>query len=401
MNNLTGNNSSEMLHLLLDGELASVQEVPLFSALAANENLRGEMKDLIAIRNSVHRDEEAFIPPFAATAAVFQSTGFSLPLAASAVAAGTTGGGFYSILKSVWVPILVAGMSAFITYFLVSANYNQQIASIKSGIQKNYAVNNAQSNAGNSGQIMNNHPTAPKVIIKYVKVPAIISSESTVSNADALPTIEPIADNISSTRIHYQNPASIHLNPILNTPFKPMSSAYEPMYAKLSIHPKEYMFILRGLTGATVPSVNASTPAGSGLSNISLGFYFLSPYNNIHIGVEGGQEPFSQNFVNTEGGRKFRYEQRPNVVFGGVGAIGKLNSKIDFLYDAQPFGQLFVGGSELGPLGKMMAGLTWGSDNLGLNAFLALEGSFLAYQNQSIWYTSQKFGITYGFSVQF
>jgi hypothetical protein len=401
MNNLTGNNSSEMLHLLLDGELAQVQEVPLFSALAANENLRGEMKDLISIRNTVHRDDEAFVPPFAATAAVFQSTGFSLPMAGTALSAGTAGGGFYGFLKSVWIPILVAGMSSLITYYIVSGNYNDQIASMKSVSQKSTVSNNSQSNAGFGENLINNQAPAPKVIIKYVKVPTITSSESTVSKAEALPTVEPVDEKISSTSIHYQNISPIRSNSMLSTPFRPTSSSYEPMYATLNIHPKEYMFIVRGLTGVTMPSVNASTPAGSGLTNISLGFYFLSPYSNIHIGVEGGQEPFSQNFVNTEGSRKFRYEQRPNVVFGGVGAIGKLNSKIDFLYDAQPFGQLFIGGSELGPLGKMMAGLTWGSDSWGLNAFLALEGSFLAYQNQSIWYSSQKMGITYGFSVQF
>lgn len=401
MNNLTGNNSSEMLHLLLDGELAQVQEVPLFNALAGNEELRGEMKDLIAIRNSVQRDDEAYIPPFAATAAVFQGVGFSLPTAGAALSAGSAGGGFFGILKSVWLPVVVAGLSALITYYIVSGNYNEQIANLKSGIQKNSILNNAQSNAGIGGNIENTKIPEPKVIIRYVKVPTIVANEVNDKRFLETPSIEPIVNKISSSSIIYQNPAPINASVLNNNALKPISAVYQPMYSKLSLHPKEYMFILRGLTGSTIPSVNASTPAGSGISNISLGFYFLSPYDNIHIGVEGGQEPFSQDFVNTEGGKRYRYEQRPNVAFGGVGAIGKLNSKIDFLFDAVPFGQLFIGGSELGPLGKMMAGLTWGSDSWGLNAFLGLEGSFLTYQNQGIWYTSQKIGITYGFSVQF
>ncbi len=85
MNGEFNSNQSEMLHAYLDGEATSTEEHVLFSALAENEDLRNEMRDLLAIRNAVHGDKEAFAPPLAATAAIFAGLGFSNPASASAV----------------------------------------------------------------------------------------------------------------------------------------------------------------------------------------------------------------------------------------------------------------------------------------------------------------------------
>ena len=76
MNEYTANSSSEMLNLLFDGELDSTMETQLYASLLENEDLRTELRELITIREAVHKDTEAFALPAAATQNVFSKLGY-------------------------------------------------------------------------------------------------------------------------------------------------------------------------------------------------------------------------------------------------------------------------------------------------------------------------------------
>ena len=77
---------SERLHAYLDGELNSAEEDTLFRDLAGSQELRGEMRDLVAIRNAVTSDKQGMIPPLAVTTALFTGLGFSVPASATTMA---------------------------------------------------------------------------------------------------------------------------------------------------------------------------------------------------------------------------------------------------------------------------------------------------------------------------
>lgn len=84
INNLHLSSESEQLLVsFLDGELSLEKEQELFSQLAVNDNdIRSSMRELLAIRNAVQHDVEAFTPPTESKDIIFSSIGLSLPKAA-------------------------------------------------------------------------------------------------------------------------------------------------------------------------------------------------------------------------------------------------------------------------------------------------------------------------------
>ena len=419
MSSITGDSVSEKLSLLLDGELSPEQEVSLFSELTLNDELRSEMRELLSIKNAVHSDSEAFVPSLAATTAVFQKAGYALP------------GAYYIGLKSLlikyaWVPLLVAVLTGFTTFSVMKNNHDTEIAALNSDMSKmrdivlSYKTKIDRLNAENAQlQIVVSKPPVIREVIKYVKVPYVSAKEVSVQDEDlALTQMDlretdtknlngnnnlPLLSMSMGTDGYYSgNHSQIHLNNRTGEQLEYIldNSSYSPMPTNIYSNEKEYYIRFGGLAGITYPSVNVNSPAE--LSNLIFGFYFLSPYEDTYIGIEGGREPFSQQFYNVDpDGHKYLYEQRPNIWWGGTGIVAEFGNKIDALMGARPYAKLFLGASELGPLGKVSAGFNWKSTAWGLGAFLGVEGSMLGYQNQGAWYTSQKLGLTYGMSIQF
>ncbi len=103
-------NYSEMLHDFVDNSLATANEETLFQALAADEDLRFELKYLLTLRDTIREDDEAGVVPLASTRSIFSTLGYTAP-----VAVGAGGGiaasqlGILSLLKS-WGGYLMAGL---------------------------------------------------------------------------------------------------------------------------------------------------------------------------------------------------------------------------------------------------------------------------------------------------
>ncbi|MCU0331177.1 MAG: hypothetical protein MUC47_09430, partial [Candidatus Kapabacteria bacterium] len=84
MENLTPLTNDVALYAFMDGELDVLHEQSLFNELAANPDLRSEMKDLLSIRNAVHRD--IIVPPTTSEASILAAAGLS-PSVSAAIAA--------------------------------------------------------------------------------------------------------------------------------------------------------------------------------------------------------------------------------------------------------------------------------------------------------------------------
>ena len=412
MNELNGNKASEKVTQLLDGELPASEESQLFSELSLNEELRSEFRDMVSIKNAIQNDTEAFVPPVSATAAVFQKAGYALP------------GAYFSGLKTMfvkyaWIPVLVAVLTGFTTFSVMKNRENSTLAAMSQKIEtlqnQLLASDSKISDLTAENQrleIAANKPSEIREVVKYVKVPVVTSREliSTAENEtknDEIINNNANNDNLTefslSTHQEEKNSRANLLqneNMTYNSGYGQLNPAYYPLDNKPNPKSEKYYMSFRGMAAAAYPQVDVDSPEE--FSNFSISFLFLSPYEDTYIGVEAGREPFSQQFYNVdEDGKKYLYEQRPNVWWGGAGFVANFGRKIDALFDARPYGRLLLGASELGPLGKVSAGLSWKSDAWGLGAFLGLEGSLMGYQNQGQWYSSQKFGITYGMSIQF
>jgi len=197
MNTYNAQNPSEMLHLLFDGELDSSMETPLYASLVQNEDLRSELRELIAIRDSIRRDVEAYTPPFAATQGIFSKLGYTPPIIPKAV--NNAPFGFWGLMRQkLWNPAVTAFLASIITALLFlnfyqgNENDNTQLAS--SGIDKinkssviPSGASSTETTVGNINQPVS-EPTnvIVKERIKYVYITKNESSPAAEQNQESV-----------------------------------------------------------------------------------------------------------------------------------------------------------------------------------------------------------------------
>ena len=103
-------------------------------------------------------------------------------------------------------------------------------------------------------------------------------------------------------------------------------------------------------------------------------------------------------FEGDRNGQLIRYEQFPNMFWAGI--TGRYTGNDFGSIPLAPYGQVFLGGSEYGPLGRASAGLQY-SPVGPLVFLLGLEGSAMMYSFQGTTYISPKLGFTYGVGFRF
>src|SRR5210317_832188 len=87
---------SELLSQYLDNELDPAKEQELFSMLSENDALQSEMKEMLAIRETVQQDTEAYTPPQKSTKRIFAALGYTVPAATISGGLIATTGSFLS-----------------------------------------------------------------------------------------------------------------------------------------------------------------------------------------------------------------------------------------------------------------------------------------------------------------
>jgi hypothetical protein len=172
-------------------------------------------------------------------------------------------------------------------------------------------------------------------------------------------------------------------------------TALQPIAMRSMMYPA-FLVQLRGISTSSLLDVNA--PAQSiWYENVGVGLlYQLS--DNHAVGVEMGSEAFPMSFQGDVNGQIIRYQQQPQSMWAGASyryTLSPLGSS-----GLSPFGQVLVGGTSFGPLGRMTAGLSY-SPSGPLSFILGIEGMALAYQFNNTWFSSSKLGLTYGIAVRF
>jgi hypothetical protein len=177
-------------------------------------------------------------------------------------------------------------------------------------------------------------------------------------------------------------------------------SAYNPaVHANFNKEDLGFSLLVRGISATSYPNISVKNESLPIYRNFAVGGY-TNLYKNLKIGFELGNETFGLKYYNTSGAQTKLNLLNPLLFWSGVSIRGALDNKIEYLGYGQPFAQITIGGTKLGPVGKAVAGLQFSSE-MGLTFLFGVEGSMLMYKNQTQWYSTEKLGVTYGMLYKF
>lgn len=393
----------EALYAFVDGELELGDEQQLFDALASHPELRTEMKDVLAIRNAVHRD--VLFPPASAETEMLAAAGLVAPVGAVAVAGGSTamsrllhtGGG------------ILAGV--IIAYFLFNADGTSQEQRNQQALAGEGARTSATTDVttGATPAI-----TVPPVRVEtlYVRVPVktptsqspsianVNTNANTNEPSDVAPSLQDGPRTSTSMLIGTTPPMNLGYSRTLAVgPLFRDSRLVEASPLAPSVIPLPVSLQVRSLASSLsgerqIPqSVNDAILPNSA-------FALLFPVDNtLRVGAEMGVEAFHQVFRSVRDGRPVEVDQTPVLYWlGGAGEWAPW--EMDFLLDGlRPFVSGTIGYAfSQGPVGRASLGLQY--QPAGPVRFSAgVDGAILAFADSGNWFFSKKLGFTYALSV--
>jgi len=405
---------SEKLMLYLDGELPQEQEAELFSLLASQADLRTEMRDGLAIRAAIGGDIDAFTPSAEQTGAVFAGLGFTPPFSSTLSTQPKN--------RQFWVPFLwllgglcVGGAA---TFWFTQSHISQQFAHEKNALERtierlNKTVSTLSQPVMSSTEIQS--PTMEKqaqvkTVVVYRDRIVHMSNQSETVNQDSATENDMSDMSLSSSVAEDISPAKSQEISMNN---EQMLQSISPSIAVVESLPTQnttmqtnlaaalfprFWSQVRGIgTLSQYPNISASN-AVTGLTNVNVAIgYSFSP--NVAAGIEIGREPFMLKYTGTVNGRTLRYEQQSSMLLGGLILQGKTNPMENFM-GIQPVGTLFLGGSEIGTMGRLSTGVYFPL-NANVSFYGGLEYSLMNFTYQSNSFTTQKVGFTYGLQFTF
>ncbi|MCX6139808.1 MAG: hypothetical protein NTX15_03100 [Candidatus Kapabacteria bacterium] len=148
--------------------------------------------------------------------------------------------------------------------------------------------------------------------------------------------------------------------------------------------------------------LNSSEPTPESVRSTALpntAFSLTVPLTSMHrIGVEMGTESFKQTFTGFDGYRETQWTQTP-VIFWLGATYQFAPSTFEILPGLSPFALATVGAAfSQGPVARGTVGLAY--QPIGPVRFtVGLDGSALFYTFQNSWFTSTKWGLSYGLSI--
>ncbi|MFN9301948.1 MAG: anti-sigma factor family protein [Candidatus Kapaibacterium sp.] len=396
---------SEKLILYLDGELPQEQELELFTRLASSADLRAEMREGLAIRAAIGGDIDAFTPSAAQTSAVFSGLGFTPPYQQTPSQKTSS--------RYMWLPLLwlLGGLcvGGGLAFWFTQNLLNQEFADEKRELNKTIAQLQSEKNRQKPAVMssMAIEPSESAITKKPLVKTVIIYRDRFIAPANQNPdtAISAKTEDINTQSQSAENISTAYNQQVYNSKDDMMitsrnlpSSVHnnQPMIS-MSLFPKFWTQI-RGIgTVSQYPNISANS-AITGLSNVNVALgYSFNP--NLAAGIEIGREPFMLKYSGTVNGRTVRYEQQSSMLLGGLIVQARTNP-IESFMDIQPVGTLFLGGSEIGMMGRVSSGIYYPL-SANVSFYGGLEYSLMNFTYQSNSFTTQKVGFTYGLHITF
>lgn len=434
MNELTQNTPSELLTLFVDGELEGSAQTALFAELAGNLELQQELAEHLAIRESVNNDTEAFTPPLEATNAVFAGLGFTSHLESGVNTAENSGATkkepIAVFFKRIAIPVAAVILATFVTFTALD-NHNsgkldemsKELQALKHDIKNNskQVITGAEKNipiiiSKENDENGDDNPEAVAIANPGYQAAlsgnrnSVISTRAFDSEEDIAvvePKVQNPATSVSREKIYELN--TFALLDIETNNLPRVMNGDRPMtldFGSRNGTGNEYTIVARGITAQSYPSTALNPKTDPFFSNISVEGFREMPIkpeflNKFMAGFSFGQEEFAQIFNHQKPDKVYttRVEQTSWNYWGCLSLRGEFES-VDWLKGCSPFVQMSLGGSNLGAIGKGIAGLNYVSES-GLGMQLGLEFSTLLYKHQNILNNTNKLGLTYGLTVNF
>lgn len=411
-----------MVYEYADGTLDAAQEESLFMALSGNEELRSELKQLLAMKAAVKSDTLAYTPSAAATMGLFNALGFS----ASGVATGAaiSSGIKFKLLSFIgkYSHSIISGIvSSVITaivvfYFLKPAEYNQNGSYFNNS---NYSQNKSQIQApvtssfedkiAEQSKFNNNsrENAGPKIINRIIYVHDTIKSDM-IANSDGN---NHIINSKSIQNIDIVNEQDFEINKnqskdrftdLFSRASISNSIPSKAIPVSYSLHYSQFLGLvveIKGLTNWSFPSEVIHPSKYQSFNDLSLSLHY--PFGSeLAIGADYRRENFYQKFEFYDESKKRLYEitQQPN--FNTISGSIRISPESISFWNIKPFGQLMLGINEVGYVGRIMLGTEIMSNEFA-SFVLGFEGNGMIYSVQNKWYFSPKIGVNYGVRLKF
>lgn len=428
----------QLLHDFVDGSLDYHGEMTLFSELQSNEGLRRELKLLMLMQKAARHDVKAFTPAPESHDAIFARLGFSPGLVEGA-AQGThagSGGSFGTGLVGGIIGALMVGMIVLLSgrWTVVTdgtaparpAPTGGAATASREGTQGTGSISSGRAGdatsirgAGNgaappaisagSGTGQRGSATASAAPPSRRSRGAGLRSPHGSGLATASGTGESfgIEPSLASTAHlpHAGGARTLRVEPIVPAAHTTASLGGGSPIPPLDLPEASPLegasrgsVVMRGIIGrnfSPLPDALAERSNGIMLDRAISLEYRLDV--NRRVGVEIGQESFYQRFTEMlPTGDILQHEQSPALFWGGVGFTQLFGDGLGI----QPFARGLVGGTRVGPLGRLSIGAEY---DMGSNIQLMAGGEIgaLAYSFDGAWFVSPKYGFTYGLSMRF
>lgn len=412
--------AAEKITMLLDGELSHTEVGDVFFSVAQDEKLQQDFISELQIRKLMK--PAAVIPPDRLRMGIISTLGLGGSL------------GFWANFGE--TSKLVASSKAFLmllatfagaagTYFFMQNEQNQtnfaNQAPAQNNVQsvsnangsnsamsqlENQSANNLSTNRFNSGRNGSNRNNLPPVSRSTEIEPA-------QENANKLPNVvtknnnnkqepktekqvEPIAQpTITNAMQNSPLPQTAPIQAINQNEIIPNMNLVKSRYVN---DDSRFMVTFRGFATQNSGNVNLAPESSPSINNVAIGTMYEFT-KNFSAGFEFGQENFVQLFKATSANSEIDLIQNKLAFWGGVNMSYKMD-KISSLANLQPYGSLFLGGTNFGYITRQSLGLNY-EINSQFAMFTGLEYTSLFSSYNAIWSTSQKYGMTYGIQLKF
>ena len=392
----------EKLVAFVDGELDPNQTGNLFYELAQNSELQDEMRQLLKMKSFFSNSHE--IPPDNLKSKILTAAGLAAAPTALASLGNSTNllsGGLLGILKTKGFLVFastLAGIASTVLYmnFVGIGPVNKPAGTVSSKA----FMNMFSAEPDYSMYYAGNHPavqTERKVLNS--KIPRIINTEANVSPSalEIVPEEESKSPDIIlfTSNGRDDNISQFHYEKNINMAYANPVKQYNKI--KQVTDSKSFSLQLRHFYARSIPEVDVPALSNPVINNVGFSLmYRLDPTNSF--GIECGQENIHQIFDESDKDHTINYQQN-YLAFWGGGVYQYSGGSLDNLSDVKPYIRLLIGGTSIGPIGKLGLGLNYlYMDKLIFN--FGLEGTLLYYQFQGRSYTTEKVGITYGIAVK-
>lgn len=389
-----------------EGALDSSEERELFGRLAASDNLRGELKRLMAVNSSINANRSLFAVPSASKAKVFAGIGFdSVSPALPASFASGIRGFLRSSRGKILGGIACAALgAALMLLFQGAPETKQEVTNSKNQVTMSNPPNALASREEVPQRNMEPLISVIRdtvVVIRYVT--ERVSSETNVSvaqNEEKQPEkefvlMEPRESNFSNRPRtkplllgnNGENAIQNFLSGRVLSPEPQLCGDVSGMGLSLEVRGGQYW---------NMPEASLNPSKYSMFNNTSITvLYDISKH--FSIGLDIRQETFFQRFDGEDiYSLPVTYEQQPN--FTSYGIVFRYDSRSN--KSIRPFYQGIVGANKIGLIGRASAGLAY-SPYSDISFLLGLEYSYMGYAHQNKLFGSQKFGLNYGVSFKF